>query len=291
MKGMIMMNYIDLHIHSVYSDGTCTPAELIAIAEEKHLSHIALTDHDTIDGIHEAIQAAAGSSVTLIPGVELSTDYGQIDVHIVGLGIDCDSPVLAAQLEQFRLERIHRNKKMCELLAQKGFSITYENLTAAYPDAVLTRAHFARYLYDKGEVSSMRKVFDKYINSDGPCYVPRKKITPMQAVSFIKKANGTAVLAHPLLYHMEHHELCELITQLKQFGLDAIETFYSCNEEGDESYVRSLANEFGLALSGGSDFHGTNKPDIEMGSGKGNLAISSSLLEGLHLSGRFQADR
>lgn len=277
------MKYIDLHIHSVFSDGTCTPTELIAIAEHKQLSHIALTDHDTTDGISSALLAAANSPVTLIPGVELSTDYGQTDIHIVGLGIDYEHPCMKAQLASFREERIHRNRKMCTLLARHGFSITYETLCAAYPGAVLTRAHFARFLYDKGEVRSMREVFEKYIGSGCPCYVPREKITPMQAVSLIKETDGTAVLAHPLLYHMTHDELCELIIQLKQFGLDAIEALYSCNEDGDEDYVRSLASQFGLALSGGSDFHGSNKADIEMGSGRGSLAIPSTLLAGLHL--------
>lgn len=277
------MKQIDLHVHSVYSDGTCTPAELIELAERKHLSHIALTDHDTTAGIPKALSAAEGSSVTLIPGVELSTDYGPTDVHIVGLGIDYKNPFFAGQLEAFRQERISRNRKMCERLAAAGFSITYEELTAAYPGAVLTRAHFARFLVNRKEAASTDEVFEHYIGSGCPCYVHREMITPMQAVSLIKKADGTAVLAHPLLYHMEHDKLCKLIEQLKPAGLDAIEALYSCNTGNDEAYVRSLAATYGLALSGGSDFHGSNKPDIDLGCGRGSLFIPASLLAGLHL--------
>lgn len=277
------MNLIDLHVHSIYSDGMCTPKELIDLACRKGLTHIALTDHDTAQGIPYALEAAKNSPVTLIPGVELSSDYGSHDIHIVGLGIDYDNADFVAHLEHFQQERINRNKKMCEKLADAGFPITYEALTAAFPDAVLTRMHFARFLADKGVVAGTREVFDKYIGSHCPCYVPREKITPMQAVALVKKANGTAVLAHPMLYHMKHEELCELIEQLKQFGLDGIEAIYSCNEGDDEAYVRSLASKYGLAISGGSDFHGSNKPDIDMGCGKGNMQVPGELLKGLGL--------
>lgn len=275
------MNYIDLHVHSTYSDGMCTPAELVKLAQKKHLSYIALTDHDTVEGIPDALAAAKGRTVTVIPGVELSSDYKDTDIHIVGLDIDYQNVDFTAHLEHFQQERIQRNRKMCMRLADAGFSITYDALLSAFPDAVLTRAHFARFLYDSGEAKSTAEVFNRYIGSHCPCYVPREKVTPMHAVSLIKKAGGTAVLAHPMLYHMNEAQLCELIEQLKQFGLDGIEAIYSCNTENEEAYVRSLASRYHLAISGGSDFHGSNKPDIDLGCGKGNLRIPQALLSEL----------
>lgn len=295
------MNYIDLHVHSTYSDGTCTPKELIELAAERGLTYIALTDHDTTEGIPYALAAAKHSSVRVIPGVELSSDYTIIrkevsnqdllekqlvkDIHIVGLGIDYKNPAFAEHLQKFQQERTERNVKMCRNLEEAGFDISYEALHKAFPDAILTRCHIARFLLDKGYVRNIDEAFERYIGSHCPCYVPRTKITPMKAVSLIKSAGGTAVLAHPMLYHLTEKELCELIEQLKQFGLDGIEAIYSRNLDGEEPFVRSLAEKYALAISGGSDFHGTNKPDIELGTGKGNnIRVPEELLKGLHLS-------
>lgn len=278
------MKYIDLHVHSTYSDGTCTPAELIALAQKRNLSHIALTDHDTIDGISHALEAAKNSSVTLIPGVELSSEYEKIDIHIVGLGIDYKNPEFVGHLRQFQEDRTTRNIKMCQKLADAGFDISYEEIVKDDPDAVITRCHIGKQLAKKGYVSQLWDAFDKYIGDDCPYFVPREKFTPMEAVELIKKADGTAVLAHPLLYKLSHDQLCQLIEQLKAAGLDAIEAIYSSNHHGDESYVRSLAKKYDLAISGGSDFHGANKPNISLGTGKGNVQVPEELLVELKLS-------
>ena len=275
------MNYIDLHVHSTYSDGTCTPKELIKLAEDAGLTYFALTDHDTVEGIPHALAAAKTSRVTVIPGVELSSDHEHTDIHIVGLGIDYEHPEFTKHLRQFQEERQNRNKKMCEKLAAAGLDISYDALKNAFPDAILTRCHIARFLYDKGYTSTLREAFDIYIGSHCPCYVPRQKITPAKAVSLIKLSGGCAVLAHPLLYHLSDKELCKLIEHLKPVGLDAIEAIYSCNEADDEMYVRSLAKKYGLAISGGSDFHGTNKPDISLGTGKDNIRVPEELLKHL----------
>ncbi len=277
------MNYIDLHVHSTYSDGTCTPAELIALAEERKLSYIALTDHDTVEGIPYALNAAQGTSVTVIPGVELSSEHEKTDIHIVGLGIDYENPEFVKYLHQFQEDRTQRNIKMCQKMADAGIDISYEEIVADDPDAVITRCHIAKQLAKKGYVSQLWDAFKTHIGDDCPYFVPRDKFTPMQAVELIKKAGGTAVLAHPLLYHMTHEELCQLIEQLTQFGLDAIEAIYSSNKHGDEGYVRSLAKKYNLAISGGSDFHGANKPNIALGTGKGNVQVPEGLLEELHL--------
>lgn len=279
------MNYIDLHVHSTFSDGSCTPEQLIKLAEEKGLSHIALTDHDTVDGIPYAAEAAKCSPVVLIPGIELSSDYNNKDVHIVGLGIDYKNSKFSDHLRQFQKDRFQRNEKICNKLIAAGYKITYDELKKAFPDAILTRCHIARMLQDKGYVKSIAEAFDTIIGSHCPCYVPRTRITPAKAVTLIKEAGGVAILAHPMLYHMDDQHLCQLIEQLKQYGLDAIEAIYSCNQSGDEQYVRSLAQKYDLAISGGSDFHGSNKPDIDLGSGKGNILIPEDLLKQPAFSG------
>lgn len=277
------MKYIDLHVHSTYSDGTYTPEELIALAKERKLSHIALTDHDTVEGIPYALEAAKDSGVTVIPGVELSSEYGKTDIHVVGLGIDYKNPEFIRYLKQFQEDRTARNIKMCQKLADAGFDISYDEIVADDPDAVITRCHIAKQMAKKGYVNQLWDAFKTYIGDDCPYFVPREKFTPMQAVELIKKADGTAVLAHPLLYHMTHEQLCELIEQLKPAGLDAIEAIYSANYHGDEAYVRSLAKKYELAISGGSDFHGANKPNIALGTGKGNVQVPEELLVELKL--------
>lgn len=277
------MKYVDLHVHSIYSDGTCSPSELIELAQKHRVSHFALTDHDTIEGIEPALTAANGTSVTVIPGVELSSEHNKKDIHIVGLWIDYKNPDFIKYLKQFQEDRYNRNVIMCEKLVEAGFDIPYEKVREAYPDAVITRCHIGKYLAEKGYIDNLWQAFDLYIGDDCPYFVPREKFTPAQAVELIKKAGGVAVLAHPLLYNLSHDELCELIEQLKQCGLDAIEAIYSCNKKGDEAYVRSLATKYNLAISGGSDFHGKNKPNIQLGTGKGNVQFTEEMLEKLRV--------
>lgn len=278
------MNKIDLHVHSTFSDGTCTPAELLSLAEQAGLSYMALTDHDTVAGIPIIQEAARLSSVRIIPGVELSSANKKgkkQDIHILGLNIDINSQKFAEHLQKFQDDRLQRNRKMCEKLTAAGYDISIDALIEAYPDAILTRCHVARFLADKGYTTDIKEAFDTLIGSGCPFYVPRFKITPAQAVTLIKQAGGCAILAHPLLYELTHEELCELIEQLKQYELDGIEAIYSCNKDRDEAYVRSLAERYDLAISGGSDFHGSNKPDIHLGTGRGNLSIPEELLSGL----------
>lgn len=280
-----MNKLIDMHVHSTYSDGTKTPSELVKIAKEANLAAFALTDHDTTEGLPEVLAAAKQHNILVIPGVELSTGYKNIeqDVHILGYNIDYNSPVFIKHLTDFQNERDNRNKEMLKRMEEDGFDISYGQVVRAYPDAVITRAHFARFLMDKGYVSSLKEGFAKYLSKTSKYYVPRKLITPEDAVEIIKKAGGKAILAHPLLYGLDDKELQSLISSLKDFGLDGIEAVYSLHNDDDERYVRNLADKFHLKISGGSDYHGDNKPDISMGSGKGNLKIPYDLLERLEL--------
>lgn len=273
--------YIDLHVHSNESDGTLTPAEVVALAKEQGLSAIALTDHDTIDGLPAAKQAAVEAGIELVPGIELSTDYNGTEVHILGYYVDTENPDFLQQLNHFRDGREERNRKMTERLQNIGFDITYEALTAAFPDSVLTRAHFARYLTDHGMVKDMDTVFRKYIGNNCSCYVPREKITPVAAIDLIRAGGGLAYFAHPVLCHMNYDRLDAFIKSMKEHGLTGLEAIYSTYMPGDERNMRRFANKYDLLISGGSDFHGSNKPHIKLGTGKGNLHIPYEFLQNM----------
>jgi predicted metal-dependent phosphoesterase TrpH len=278
------MPYIDLHVHSNASDGTFTPSELVTYAKSKNLCAFALTDHDTVAGIEEALREGERQNIQIIPGIELSTDYNGHDIHVLGLNIDYTSKPFLEKLDYFNLLRAQRNETMCSLLEKEGFEISIQKLHEMFGDTVLTRAHFARYLLEKGYISSMKEAFDSYISHGCPCYVPKVKCSPAEAIQIIKTASGTPVLAHPLLYHFDALQLEQLVSALKQDGLQGIEVFYSTNEGSDEEFLLALAKKHNLYITGGSDFHGSNKPDIDLGIGKGNLRISASLLEQFMLS-------
>ncbi len=270
---------IDLHTHSTESDGTLTPEELMKLAKETGLSAIALTDHDTTGGIKKARPLAEDLGIELVPGIELSTDYSGTEVHILGYYIDENNPEFAAKLQEFLDSRDSRNEKMTALLQKEGFDITMEDLYRENPNSVITRAHFARYLVEHGFVRDRETVFRKYLGDNCRCYVPREKITPFEAVRLIQTGGGLAFFAHPILCHMNQDRLRFFIGELKASGLSGIEAVYSMNEPGDERALLKLAEEFGLLISGGSDFHGSNKPYIHLGTGKGNLQIPYELLE------------
>jgi predicted metal-dependent phosphoesterase TrpH len=276
-----MTKYIDLHVHSNCSDGTYSPAELVQYAAKKGLRAFALTDHDTTDGIREAVAEGRRLGVEVVPGIELSTNFWGKDIHILGLGIDVENVHFQDELLRFQNSRDIRNLKMIAKLQEAGIDITYESMLTAFSDAVWTRAHFARYLLDHQYVRSMPEAFDRYLGDHAPCFVPREKVTPFQAVSLIHQGGGAAVLAHPLLYHFSGDNLEKLVTELTQAGLDGLEAIYSTNKWVDETNMTHLAKRHHLKISGGSDFHGSNKPGIDLGTGRGNLKIPYDLLEEL----------
>ena len=284
------MRAIDLHVHSNRSDGVFTPTQLVDYAMEKGLAAFALTDHDTVDGLNEAIGYAdrlrrtlpedeAGDVPEVIPGIEFSTEYQGKDVHILGLYIDYNNSHFQKYLEDFVNSRINRNRKMCALLQGAGVDVSYEALLEQFPDAVITRAHYAKFLLDHGYVKDMKEAFDRYIGDHCPYFVPREKVTPEQAVRLILEADGIPVLAHPILYHMSDDRLDTLVSNLKASGLMGIEAVYSTYNASEERQVRTLAAKYDLVISGGSDFHGANKPGLDLAVGYGKLFVPYSVLE------------
>ena len=281
---------IDLHTHSTESDGTLSPEELIYAAKEAGLSAIALTDHDTVSGIAKAAPFAMDCGIELIPGIELSTQYSmptkkgeEKEVHVVGLFIDPSNPLLLEKTKEFRECRDKRNVEMIAALQREGLAITMESLTAENPDSVITRGNIARYLYKHGQIKSVQEAFEKYIGDGCRCYVGRFKVTPMDAVKLIKQAGGLAILAHPLLYHLSSASLQQLVEDLKAVGLDGIEAIYSTYSAGEERLMKKFAADNHLLVSGGSDFHGSTKPNIQLGTGRGNLSIPYSILDNLKI--------
>ncbi len=276
------MKIVDLHVHSNKSDGTCSPSELVDLAIQKGLSAFALTDHDTTAGLDEAIEYAKGRDIEVVPGIEFSTEYQGRDIHVLGLAIDYKAPVFADRLQAFVDSRIGRNRKMCRNLTEAGIDISYEKLMAAYPGAVITRAHYARYLLDHGYVKSLPEAFERYVGDHCPYFVPREKVTPVQAVQLIRQAKGIPVLAHPTLYHMGKDALQKLVSSLTEAGLVGLEAVYSTYSAGEEREMRQLALRNGLLISGGSDFHGSNKPGLELATGyHGKLVIPYDIWERL----------
>ena len=280
------MKYIDLHVHSTASDGSLTPSELVNYAIVKDLCAFALTDHDTTAGIEEAmkeagrINTAAGQTILqVIPGIELSAEYEGKDIHILGLNINHTNPDFLKQLEQFQKTRFARNQKMIELLNLNGFNITPEGIKKRFGNAVITRAHYAILMVEGGYVKDKDVAFHKYLNPGCLCYVPRTKVSVTDAVEIILKAEGKPVLAHPLLYKLTLRELENLVSLLKPAGLQGIEAIYSSNKWDDESRMKQLAKKYDLFITGGTHFHGTAKPTLDLGVGYGNMRISPELLE------------
>ncbi len=279
---------IDLHVHSNHSDGTLSPKELVQLAVKTGLSAFALTDHDTVSGVAEAKEAAAvstakGQPITVISGTEISAAYQNRDIHILGLFIDETNSALLEHLEQAVCGRDRRNETMAERFHALGIPVTLEELRLENPDTVITRAHFAKYLLEKNYVKTREEAFQRYLSYDAPCFVPREYMQPEQAISLILNAGGIPVLAHPLLYKLKPKELDSLLERLTAAGLKGLEVFYSSNTSFEESIAYGLANRFGLFMTGGSDFHGSNKPNLFLGTGRDhNLSVPDSVLQPLY---------
>jgi len=276
------MKAVDLHIHSFKSDGSLSPTELVDEALRIGLRAFALTDHDTVEGIDEALTYSADKDIEVIPGIELSTEYQGKDIHIVGLYINHNDEEFQKALKTFRDSRDLRNEKMCKMLADKaGMDISYQALMDEDPGAVITRAHYARYMLKKGYTKSLKEAFDRYIGDHCKYFIPREKITPEDGIKLILKAGGIPVLAHPVLYGMGKDRLDTLVTSLKENGLKALEAVYSTYTLSDEHEMKALAKKHGLKISGGSDFHGAAKPGLYMGKGYGKLFVPESILDEL----------
>ena len=277
-----MKGNIDLHVHTTASDGTYTPREAVALAHALDLAAIAITDHDTAAGVPEAAAAGAELGVEVVPGIELSADYKGGSVHILGLFIDPSAASIRAAMDLAVRSRERRNEKILAAMAGDGFDISMEALRRINPDSVLGRPHIAQWLMDHGFADSIGGAFRRYLNRGAPYHIPRERMAMADAVDAIRQAGGLAVTAHPLQYRFDPAGLETYIREARDAGCGALEAWYSGYTEDEQAHLAALADKYGLALSGGSDFHGDRKPNIRMGSGVGGtLAVPCEALEGL----------
>lgn len=273
--------YCDLHTHSNHSDGTFTPAELIAEAERTGLSAIALTDHNTVVGLPSFLAAAKGSSVEAIPGIEISTEYGDTELHILGLFIE--ERHYGAITEKMKLIDENKERSNIDLiraLAEAGYDITYEEVASRLPDGTFNRSHVGEVLTEKGYTPSISEAFRTVLSKDGGFYKQPRRLPVFETIAFLKSIGAVAVLAHPFL-NLGVDELRVFLSEAVKHGLDGMEVLYSEYSEETIALARSIAREFGICESGGSDFHGGRKPGVAMGTGKGTLAIPVELVSQL----------
>lgn len=275
-----MERYIDLHTHSVFSDGTMTPTELVHHAKKSGLSAISLTDHDCVDGVAEAINAGQKTGVEVIPGIEFSVKSAT-ETHILGYYINTESKSLKEVLPEILRVRRNRGLETAENLRKQGFDVTYEEAAAMASGNLVGRAHFAKVMVEKGYVESVKSAFDKYLSSGRKGYSDQQFLSDEDAVRVIKESGGYSFVAHLHLIRLSDSDLFDYLKRLKAVGLDGIEGYYTeYTEQMHKKYVE-MAKELSLALSGGTDFHAKTKPHISIGSGYGNLKIPYSVLEGI----------
>ena len=281
-----MKTYIDLHMHSTASDGTLSPAQIVASAmaeagNKKEPVVIALTDHDTVAGIPEFMKEAEKykERLTAVPGVEISTDYHGVEIHVLGYNIDIHNAALLERLKVCRESRDGRNEKIIQKLQEQGIQITMDDIRPADPNETIARPHIAKQLLKKHYVSSVKEAFDKYLAEGRCCYVERIMPTPQEAISLIKNSGGIAVLAHLMYYKkLDAAQKATLAAELKEAGLDGIETYYNTYTPEEEEFVKSLAKEHALLRTGGTDFHGQNKPHISLFKGQGEMKVPEDIL-------------
>ncbi len=255
---------IDLHTHSTASDGELTPAELVRLALERGLTTIALTDHDSVAGIAAAQHAARGAALEVVPGVELSADVPQGEVHVLGYFVDWRAADFEAMLEKFREGRYGRAEKMARKLTALGAPVSFERIKEIAGDAAIGRPHVAQALLEAGHVASVTEAFDKYISRNGPAYVERFRLTPEDAVTLILRAGGVPVLAHP-------REVTDWVFPLAKAGMLGLEVHYGMYDDATRAELGRLAKQYGLIATGGSDFHGLRKMGHMSGLGQNDV--------------------
>jgi 3',5'-nucleoside bisphosphate phosphatase len=276
---------IDLHVHSTASDGTLSPVEILRLAEKLELGAISITDHDTLKGSKELLEAAGLSDVRVLTGIEISTippaSYAVAGgFHILGYGIRLNDPVLNQTLETLQHARENRNPFIINRLNAMGLDITLEEVILASGEAQIGRPHIAQLMMKKGFVRTFDEAFDVYLGFNKPAYVDKYRLGCQAAIQMIIEAGGTPVLAHPFLLRIpDNSRLESLVATLKEMGLQGIEVYYPEHSPEDVAFYSRLALSHDLAITGGTDFHGAIKPDIQLGHGKGNFFVPYSVYD------------
>lgn len=277
---------IDLHIHSTASDGTLSPSEILNMAQRLNLGAISITDHDTIDGTKEALSIGIPPSLKFLTGIEISANpppsfSGPGSLHILGYGINIDDTELNHTLVRLQEARKNRNPRIIELLNRMGFELTLNEIRRDAGECQLGRPHIAKQMIKKGFVQSVSEAFDNYLATGQPAYVDKYRVDCDRAIEVILNAGGIPVLAHPVLLNIKDDVLEKLVICLKKMGLKGIEAYYPEQTPDLIARYTEIANRHGLLITGGTDFHGSIKPEIKMGSGRGNFSVPYELYEKL----------
>ena len=268
---------IDLHVHSFFSDGTHSPTELVHLAQKRGLQALAITDHDTIDGVSECIATAMHVGLEAISGIELSVEYGEYTFHLLGYLFDHHDPELQSRIAVLQEARQNRNQKIISKLQNLGIHISVEELHEASPVGQTGRPHIAKLLCRKGIVRNMDEAFAKYLKKGAIAYETRFVYSAIEGIDIIKKSGGIAVLAHPAQITHSSGEMSQIIGQLVQIGLDGLEVYYPTHSSAVRRKLLKIAKRYGMILSGGSDYHGSIRPGTDLAGAK-NVVVPAEIL-------------
>ena len=278
---------VDLHIHSTASDGTLSPIEILRLARQLNLGAIAITDHDTMAGVKDALAHGIPPSLKFLAGVEISVlpppSFSYLEsFHVLGYSIDPDNTLLNHTLGELQQARKNRNPRILKILNELGFNITLAQVQKEAGESQLGRPHIAQLMIKKGYVKSINEAFDRYLSQGKPAYVDKYRLDCAKAIEIILSAGGVPVLAHPCLIQTQNDKILEdLVVTLMEMGLKGLEVYYPEHPPEKIAHYTDIAKRRGLLVTGGTDFHGSLKPEIKMGSGKGNLSIPYAVYEKL----------
>lgn len=271
--------YCDLHLHSYYSDGTNPPKFLVDMALKSEIGCIALTDHNTVKGIPEFLAEASKAGVDAIGGIEFSVDYRGRELHLLALGVNEEYfAEIEEMMDEYLKIRERSNREMIDALSADGYVINFDEIVTKSGNGYVNRAHIAAELVEKGYCTSIKEAFATLLSKDGPYFRERKYPGVFEMIEYIEKIGAVSVIAHPFL-HFEEMGLREFLSEARCHGLGGMETVYTTYSEEQTAIAKAIAKEFDLLESGGSDFHGSTKPDVAFGVGYGNLKIPASFAE------------
>ena len=272
-------HWIDLHLHTNNSDGTLSSFELVNLAATQNIKTIAITDHDTIDGVKSAIKEGKKRNLDVIPGIEISSKYTGGTLHIIGFGIDIGAPELLKNLSQFQNIRKHRNDKIISRLHSLGIGISVDEIMHANPMIKsLGRPHIASLLVKKGVVKNMNQAFTQYLGKNGPAFVEKDVIASDITIRMIHDAGGMAILAHPATLNLTGHSFTDYVKKLMRVGLDGMEVYSSSHTADQIQFYKDVCLKNGLLISAGSDFHGSIKKNVSLGICNNGSRISMGMV-------------
>ena len=273
-----MNKIVDLHTHTTASDGSYSPTSIVELAKKVGVCAIAITDHDTTDGIDEAMSAGLKNNIEVVPGVEISVG-GTDDMHILGFFIDHKNPTIYQKLEGLKQSRDGRNREMIRKLQNDGFNITYDEVKQLTGAITMGRLHIAQAIEKKGLINDYRKIFKRYIVQGGSAYVAREKLSEKEGIETIISSGGLPFLAHINYLKKSDDEIDAIVKRLMGFGLAGVEAYYSGYTPEFEQLANNITDKYNLLKSGGTDFHGTRRKGVYIGTGRGNMCVPYSFVE------------